>query len=371
MALYRASIRRALGLRRSWRQKVAPFVLLAVVTLPAVINVGIGYVTRDRVVNRIEIVTYRDYVGVSSALLLFVAIIAPDVMCPDRRQRVLPLMFARPLTGFDYVLAKFGAIASIMFAFSVLPQMVLFLGNMLVSNSALDYLTGHLDVLWKVPARRAGAGRVLRHHRRRRVVADRPPDRRRRVHHRHLPRHVDRRRRSSSATTSAAAAARRPRSSTSCSCRCTCATSSSSAWSTRAGRSTRCPTAVSSPLGVYVARAGDRGGDPAVALPLGGAMSLVRPRSALPPPESPPPRPAVDERRRSGVRRRAHGRDQRRVGVVRGQGGAVRAELLVRRRRHRPARPERRRQDDVDAGDHRHEPGQPGLGPRRRSRPAP
>ncbi len=151
MALWRASIRRALGLRRSWRQKVAPFVLLAVVTLPAVINVGIGYVTRDRVVNRIEIVTYRDYVGVSSALLLFVAIIAPDVMCPDRRQRVLPLMFARPLTGFDYVLAKFGAIASIMFAFSVLPQMVLFLGNMLVSNSALDYLTGHLDILWKVP----------------------------------------------------------------------------------------------------------------------------------------------------------------------------------------------------------------------------
>jgi ABC-2 type transport system permease protein len=150
-ALWRASIRRALGLRRSWRQKVAPFVLLAVVTLPAVINVGIGYVTRDRVVNRIEIITYRDYVGVSSALLLFVAIIAPDVMCPDRRQRVLPLMFARPLTGFDYVLAKFGAIASIMFAFSVLPQMVLFLGNMLVSDSALDYLTGHLDILWKVP----------------------------------------------------------------------------------------------------------------------------------------------------------------------------------------------------------------------------
>jgi ABC-2 type transport system permease protein len=152
MALWRASIRRALGLRRSWRQKVAPFVLLAVVTLPAVINVGIGYVTRDRVVNRIEIVTYRDYVGVSSALLLFVAIIAPDVMCPDRRQRVLPLMFARPLTGFDYVLAKVGAIATIMFAFSVLPQMVLFLGNMLVSDSALDYLTGHFDVLWKVPA---------------------------------------------------------------------------------------------------------------------------------------------------------------------------------------------------------------------------
>jgi ABC-2 type transport system permease protein len=151
LALYKASIRRALGIRRPWRQKVAPFVLLGVVTIPAIVNVGIGYVTRDRVVDKIEIITYRNYVGVSSALLLFVALVAPDVMCPDRRQRVLPLMFARPLTGVDYVIAKLGAISSILFAFSFLPQVVLFLGNMLVSDSAYKYFTGHLDVLWKVP----------------------------------------------------------------------------------------------------------------------------------------------------------------------------------------------------------------------------
>ncbi|MGD9791905.1 MAG: hypothetical protein AB7V43_00350, partial [Acidimicrobiia bacterium] len=151
VALYKASIRRALGLRRTWRQKFAPFVLLAVVTIPAIINVGVGYVTRDRLTDRIEIITYRNYVGVSSALLLFVALVAPDVICPDRRQRVLPLMFARPLTGVDYVVAKAGAITSILFAFSYLPQVVLYVGNMLVSNSALDYLTGHLDVLWQVP----------------------------------------------------------------------------------------------------------------------------------------------------------------------------------------------------------------------------
>ncbi|HEX2786221.1 MAG TPA: hypothetical protein VHN36_21785 [Ilumatobacteraceae bacterium] len=151
-ALYKASIRRALGIRRSWRQKFAPFLLLAIVTVPAIVNVGIGYVTRDRVVDSIEIITYRDYVGVSSALLLFVALVAPDVMCPDRRQRVLPLMFARPLTGIDYVVSKVGAITSILFAFSFLPQVVLFLGNMLVSDSAAHYFTGHMDVLWKVPA---------------------------------------------------------------------------------------------------------------------------------------------------------------------------------------------------------------------------
>src|SRR5262249_61434856 len=127
------------------------FVLLGIVTIPAIVNVGIGYVTRDRfLTERVSIITYREYVGVSSALLLFIAIVAPDVICPDRRQHVLPLMFARPLTGVDYVVAKVGAIFTILFAFSFLPQVVLFVGNMLVSDKALKYFTGHTAVVWEV-----------------------------------------------------------------------------------------------------------------------------------------------------------------------------------------------------------------------------
>jgi ABC-2 type transport system permease protein len=150
-ALFRASVRRALGLRRSWRQKVAPFVLLGIVTIPAVVNVGIAYVTREQVARQIQIISYREYVGVSSALLLFVALTAPDIVCPDRRQRVLPLLFARPLTGVDYVAAKVGAQFAILFAFSLLPQVVLFVGQALVSDSAMQYTLDNLDILWKVP----------------------------------------------------------------------------------------------------------------------------------------------------------------------------------------------------------------------------
>ena len=151
-ALYKASMRRALGIRRSWRQKVMPFLLLGVVSIPAIVNVGIGYVTRDQpAFDRVEIISYRDYVGVSSALLLFVALVGPDIICPDRRQHVLPLMFARPMTGNDYVFAKLAAMTTIVFAFGFIPQIVLFIGNMLVSDSALEYFTDHLDILWKVP----------------------------------------------------------------------------------------------------------------------------------------------------------------------------------------------------------------------------
>jgi ABC-2 type transport system permease protein len=151
-ALFRASVRRALGIRRPWRQKVAPFVLLAIATVPAIVFVGAGYLTKDTVASGFEWITYHEYVGVSSSLLMFVALTAPDIMCPDRRQRVLPVLFARPLTGVDYVIAKVAAMFAIVFAFGFLPQVVLFLGQMLVSDDgALRYARDNAEVLWQVP----------------------------------------------------------------------------------------------------------------------------------------------------------------------------------------------------------------------------
>jgi ABC-2 type transport system permease protein len=152
LALWKASVRRAIGLRRTWRQKVLPFGLLAVVCIPAAVNVGIGYATRNSPLEGFSFFTYREYVGVSSSLLLFVAVCAPDVICPDRRQRVLPVIFARPLTGSDYVLAKLAAIGSIVFAFSFLPQVLLFVGQTLVSkDGSLAYVRDNAEVLWQVP----------------------------------------------------------------------------------------------------------------------------------------------------------------------------------------------------------------------------
>lgn len=151
-ALWRASVRRALGFRRSWRQKLLPWVLLAIATVPAAVFVGVAYLTRDTPAENIRIISYREYVGVSTALLLFVAITAPDVMCPDRRQRVLPLILSRPLTGIDYAFAKLGAIFAIVFAFAFIPQVVLFVGQMLVSDDgAFRYARDNAEVIWQAP----------------------------------------------------------------------------------------------------------------------------------------------------------------------------------------------------------------------------
>lgn len=152
LALWKSSMRRALGLRRSWRQKVFPWTLLAIVSVPAIVNIGIAYLARDTVARGFEFITYREYAGVSTALLLFVALTAPDVICPDRRHRVLPLIFARPLTGTDYILTKVAAIGSIVFAFGFLPQVLLFVGIAFVDDGgSLNYVRDNAEVMWQVP----------------------------------------------------------------------------------------------------------------------------------------------------------------------------------------------------------------------------
>ena len=121
---------------------------------------------------------------------------------------------------------------TILFAFSFLPQVVLFVGNMLVSDSALDYVTRPPRHLWKVPVAvallaffYAVVGVAV-------ASLTRPAHRGRRVDHRPLPRVVDhlrhpRRRLPQRDDGSAAGADQRARA-----CRSTCATSCSSATST-------------------------------------------------------------------------------------------------------------------------------------------
>ena len=181
-ALWRLTVRRALGLRRSWRQKVLPWTLLGLATIPAAIDLGIRYATRDTPLGEIdyEFLTFRDYVGVSTMLLLFVAVSAPDVICPDRHDRVLPLIFARPLTGDDYVLAKVGGIFSLVFGFSFLPQVVLYIGQMLLFDDGAARVPGRPPGRALEGAAGGGdPGPLLRGDRRGPGVAHRPADRRR------------------------------------------------------------------------------------------------------------------------------------------------------------------------------------------------
>ncbi|HUP84919.1 MAG TPA: ABC transporter permease subunit [Acidimicrobiales bacterium] len=141
------TLRRILGLRRPTRAKVLPAMSIAFAYLPAIVFVGVislfgrfGGKSQARQI----IPQYHDYYGfIISAIILFVAFVAPEALCPDRRSKVLSLYLASPLTRMTYLLAKAAAVAIVIAFVTVGPPLLLLVGLMMQSAGP----DGPLEVL--------------------------------------------------------------------------------------------------------------------------------------------------------------------------------------------------------------------------------
>lgn len=103
--LVRFSLERALGLRRGVWAKIIPALIIVIAFLPAVVFIGIASLLPD--VFRDVVPTYGDYYGfVVGAMVLYTAVLAPELLCHDRRTRLLGLYLASPLNRFTYLGAK-------------------------------------------------------------------------------------------------------------------------------------------------------------------------------------------------------------------------------------------------------------------------
>jgi ABC-2 type transport system permease protein len=138
-----ASLRRAMGLRRSARAKILPWLLVAV---PYAV-VGVILIIREvsgALVNR-SLLPGPDlysgvYAGIALALILFCALVGPDLLCPDRREHVLALYFVSPITRFHYIAARLGGLLLLMLGMTVIPALLLFLGGILLAGDPLSFL---------------------------------------------------------------------------------------------------------------------------------------------------------------------------------------------------------------------------------------
>lgn len=131
-ALYVDTLRGAFGIGRTAKSKIMPAILLFCLLLPAVIMAIIVGVD-----NRFELPTdYTKYVLRTSALTsLFIAAAAPASVSRDLRFRVVALYFSRPLQRVEYVLAKYAALATALFAMMALPLIVMYAGALLAKLS--------------------------------------------------------------------------------------------------------------------------------------------------------------------------------------------------------------------------------------------
>jgi ABC-2 type transport system permease protein len=153
LGLLRQSLREAYGIGRGGRAKIAPFTLLVLNTLPALLAVGIGALLRQagaaEALDEANPIRHDTYWSVTSTLvMLFCAAQAPELFGRDQRYGVLPLYFSRVLTRVDYALARTGGLFIAILIVTLAPQLLLTIGAIL---AAPDPIAGLGEELPEIP----------------------------------------------------------------------------------------------------------------------------------------------------------------------------------------------------------------------------
>ncbi len=143
-SLYAHGVRTAFGLGRSGKAMIFPWTVAGLVFLWAVVIVAV------RSQGGPMLTTYRAFpFAVFPFIILFCAVVAPELVSRDLRGGVLPLYFSRPLTRSDYAVAKLAALISALFLLLAGPQLLMYIGGVFtvkggsaIWNESLDFGQG-------------------------------------------------------------------------------------------------------------------------------------------------------------------------------------------------------------------------------------
>jgi ABC-2 type transport system permease protein len=145
-ALVRYSVARAMGIKKKWTAKIVPIILYVVALGTVLILIGIESFVPDETT-----MTYPEFfIFIFVIEGMFVATIAPEMLCPDRRENVLILYFSRAITRLDYVLGKLVATAILTLTLSFVPVGLLWLFRQLLADAPLSALKDNIDEIAKL-----------------------------------------------------------------------------------------------------------------------------------------------------------------------------------------------------------------------------
>jgi ABC-2 type transport system permease protein len=157
-ALFINGIRTCFGLGRGPWAKVLPILFLVSVMAPAAVLSVMAGLLGEVFADALNLPGPQGYYEiVSPILLIFAAIIAPELLCPDRRNGVINLYLVRPLSSSDYVLGRWLSFFAVSLVFIYAGQVVLLTGLMLGSQQPLEYLRDN----WAHVPRFLAAGLVI------------------------------------------------------------------------------------------------------------------------------------------------------------------------------------------------------------------
>ena len=139
-SLFQHSIRSSFGLGRGARAKIGPITIGALALLPAVALVGIltlasrfGEEAEELLIGQAPIAYNTYFATITIPLILFCAAQAPELFGRDQRHGVLSLYFARALRRSDYAIARLAGFVAALMILQLLPNLVMFIGRVLIS----------------------------------------------------------------------------------------------------------------------------------------------------------------------------------------------------------------------------------------------
>ena len=143
LSVYKDGLQNSLGLGRGTRAKILPWLFIGVLVMVALVLALVAG-TVDRLAagpaEALDLPSHSDYYGIASIILfIFAAISAPELLCPDRRDGVISLYLVRPLTGSDYIIARWAAFFTVMLLVAWLPQLILLTGLVMGDPVPADY----------------------------------------------------------------------------------------------------------------------------------------------------------------------------------------------------------------------------------------
>jgi ABC-2 type transport system permease protein len=152
IAIFKDGVRTALAFGRGGKAKILPWLfVVALSVLGLVFAIVAGAADRlggAGTAEKLNLPSHSDFYGVASIILfVFAAVVAPELLCPDRRHGVINLYLVRPVTGADYIASRWAAFLAVMLGAAWLPQVILFLGLAGGDPVPMEYFQKHwLDI---------------------------------------------------------------------------------------------------------------------------------------------------------------------------------------------------------------------------------
>jgi ABC-2 type transport system permease protein len=149
-AIFKDGFRTALAFGRGPKAKILPWAFIVILSgiglIMAIVAAAANAMGGPGTADKAQIPSHGDFYGIASIIVfVFAAVVAPELLCPDRRNGTINLYLVRPVTGADYVMARWAAFLTVMLGALWIPQVILFLGRAGSDPVPMHYMRENWD----------------------------------------------------------------------------------------------------------------------------------------------------------------------------------------------------------------------------------